>query len=151
MRPLQSVAAACLAALLSVATPARGLAAADPVKVLRLVFPVAEICRRARADGIVTVVDGAHAPGQVSLDLRALGADLYVGACHKWLCAPKGSAFLYARRALQPRLNPLVVSWGYESEAPSASQFVDYHEWQGTRDMAAYLATPAAIASRTSR
>jgi isopenicillin-N epimerase len=110
-----------------------------------LIFPVQEICRRARSAGILTVVDGAHAPGQIPLDLHALGADLYIGAAHKWLCAPKGSAFLYARPEVQSWLMPLVVSWGYESDAPSGSQFVDYHEWQGTRDMAAYLATPAAI------
>jgi isopenicillin-N epimerase len=110
-----------------------------------LIFPVQEICRRARSAGILTVVDGAHAPGQIPLDLHAVGADLYIGAAHKWLCAPKGSAFLYARPEVQSWLMPLVVSWGYESDAPSGSQFVDYHEWQGTRDMAAYLATPAAI------
>jgi isopenicillin-N epimerase len=59
--------------------------------------------------------------------------------------APKGSAFLYARREIQQRLMPLIVSWGYESLHPSHSQFIDYHEWQGTRDMAAFLAVPAAI------
>ena len=111
-----------------------------------LIFPVEEICRRARAAGLLTVIDGAHAPSQLPLDLHALDPDFYTGACHKWLCAPKGSAFLYARRELQPMLNPLVVSWGYDSAFPSASQFVDYHEWQGTRDLAAFLATPAAIA-----
>ncbi len=110
-----------------------------------LIFPIAEICRRAHAAGLLTMIDGAHAPGQIPLDLHALDVDLYLGAAHKWLCAPKGSAFLYARPAVQPRLMPLVVSWGYESEAPSGSQFVDYHEWQGTRDVAAYLATAAAI------
>jgi isopenicillin-N epimerase len=110
-----------------------------------LIFPVREICRRARATGILTIVDGAHAPGQIPLNLREVGADLYLGAAHKWLCAPKGSGFLYARPEVQPWLMPLVVSWGYESEAPSGSQFIDYHEWQGTRDMAASLASPAAI------
>jgi isopenicillin-N epimerase len=110
-----------------------------------LKLPIEPILARARAAGLLTIVDGAHAPGQVPLDLEALGADVYIGANHKWLCAPKGSAFLYASPALQPRLMPLVVSWGYESEAPSGSQFVDYHEWAGTRDIAAYLATPAAI------
>jgi isopenicillin-N epimerase len=72
-------------------------------------------------------------------------ADIYTGACHKWLMAPKGSAFLYARPEVQSWLMPLVVSWGYESDYPSDSQFIDYHEWQGTRDMAAFLAVPAAI------
>ncbi len=110
-----------------------------------LIFPVAEICRRARAAGILTIVDGAHAPGQVPLNLADLGADIYTGACHKWLCAPKGAAFLYARREVQPWLEPLVVSWGWEAEQPSRSRFVDWHEWQGTRDLAAYLSVPAAI------
>lgn len=114
-------------------------------------LPVAEICRRARAAGILSIVDGAHAPGQIDLDLPALGADVYVGACHKWLCAPKGSAFLHARREIQPRLEPLVVSWGWGDETipprPGMGEtlFVSHHEWQGTRDIAAFLATPAAI------
>ncbi len=110
-----------------------------------LTFPVAEICRRARQAGLFTVVDGAHAPGQIPLDLQAVGADVYAGACHKWLCAPKGASFLYARRSIQSRLEPLVVSWGWQAEKPSPSQFVDHHEWQGTRDLAAFLSVPAAI------
>jgi isopenicillin-N epimerase len=110
-----------------------------------LTFPIKEICSRARQAGILCLVDGAHAPGQIPLDLAEVGADIYTGACHKWLCAPKGSAFLYVRRELQETLDPLIVSWGYESENPSASQFIDYHEWQGTRDLAAYLSVPAAI------
>ncbi len=108
-------------------------------------FPVEMVCARARAAGILTIVDGAHAPGQIALDLPALGADLYTGACHKWMCAPKGAAFLYAPREVQPMLKPLVVSWGWEAEKPSASTFVDHHEWQGTRDLAAFLSVPAAI------
>lgn len=110
-----------------------------------LTFPVKEICRRARQAGILSIVDGAHATGQIPLNLAELGADLYTGACHKWLCAPKGSAFLYASKEVQAWLDPLVVSWGYESEHPSESQFIDYHEWQGTRDLAAFLSVPAAI------
>ncbi len=110
-----------------------------------LIFPVAEICRRARAAGILTIVDGAHAPGQIPLNLSELGADIYSGACHKWLCAPKGAAFLYARPEVQPWLEPLVVSWGWEAERPGPSRFVDWHEWQGTRDVAAFLSVPAAI------
>jgi isopenicillin-N epimerase len=110
-----------------------------------LIFPVAALCQRAKQAGLISIVDGAHAPGQIELDLKRIGADIYIGACHKWLCAPKGSAFLYAHPMIQPRLNPLVVSWGYESEKPSNSQFIDYHEWQGTRDLAAFLSVPAAI------
>jgi len=110
-----------------------------------ILFPIEQICRRARDAGILTIIDGAHGPGQVELDLRALGADFYVGNLHKWLCAPKGAGFLYARHDVQALLQPLVVSWGYESELPSGSTFIDHHEWWGTRDLAAFLAVPAAI------
>jgi len=108
-------------------------------------FPVEDICQRARAAGILTIVDGAHAPGQIGLDLPRLGADFYTGACHKWLCAPKGAAFLYAQPEVQSLLEPLVVSWGWEPERPGPSPFIDQQEWQGTRDLSAYLAVPAAI------
>ena len=111
-----------------------------------LTFPVQAICRRARAAGLLCIVDGAHAPGHIPLNLSAIGADIYTGACHKWLCAPKGAAFLYARPEVQHWLEPLVVSWGYQSNQPSGAPFIDYHEWQGTRDLAAFLTVPAAIA-----
>lgn len=110
-----------------------------------LIFPLEEICRRARQAGLLTIIDGAHAPGQIQLNLHELGADIYTGACHKWLMAPKGAAFLYTRPEVQAWLDPLVVSWGYESDIPGASQFIDYHEWQGTRDISAFLSVPAAI------
>jgi isopenicillin-N epimerase len=113
--------------------------------VTALTLPVKQICERAKEAGILTIVDGAHAPGQIPLDLSELDADIYSGACHKWLCAPKGSAFLYARRDIQPLLQPLVVSWGWESDEPSSSTFIDHHELQGTRDIAAFLSVPAAI------
>ena len=111
-----------------------------------LTFPVAEICQRAAAEGIITIVDGAHAPGQIPLDLEALGADFYMGNLHKWLCAPKGSAFLYARPDRQPMLQPLVVSWGWRAIVPGPSPFQDYFGWTGTSDPAPYLSAPAAIA-----
>lgn len=110
-----------------------------------IVFPIAPLIERARAAGIITIVDGAHAPGQLPLDLAALGADFYSGNCHKWMLAPKGSAFLYARREMQHLLEPLVVSWGWESITPGDSRFIDEQEYQGTRDIAAYLTVPAAI------
>jgi isopenicillin-N epimerase len=110
-----------------------------------LILPVAEICRRARERGILTLIDGAHAPGQIDLALDELGADFYTGNCHKWLCAQRASGFLYARPELQHLLHPLVVSWGWEAVAPRDSQFLDYFEWPGTHNPAAYLATPAAI------
>ncbi len=110
-----------------------------------LILPVEDLIRRARSAGILTVIDGAHAPGQIPLNLDALGADFYAGNCHKWMCAPKGSAFLHARREAHPLLDPLVVSWGWRSEKPGPSRFIDEHEYQGTRDLAAFLAVPAAI------
>ena len=110
-----------------------------------ILFPVAEVIRRARDQGILTIIDGAHAPGQIHLDLNSLGADFYGGNLHKWLCAPKGAGFLYAAPEVRHLLKPLVVSWGYESETPSGSTLVDYHEWMGTRDLAAFLSVPAAI------
>jgi isopenicillin-N epimerase len=104
-------------------------------------FPVEELCRRARDAGILSVVDGAHGPGQLDLDLEALGADVYAGNCHKWLCAPKGCGFLWARPELRDLLRPSVISWGARSD-----RFVERHGWQGTVDPSAYLALPAAIA-----
>ena len=110
-----------------------------------VIFPIAEVCRRAREQGILTVIDGAHAPGQIHLDLEEIGADFYTGNLHKWLCAPKGAGFLYARPEVQNLLEPLIVSWGWESEKSGSSQFIDHHEWWGTRDIAAFLSVTAAI------
>jgi isopenicillin-N epimerase len=107
-----------------------------------LTLPVAELCRRAREREILTVVDGAHVPGHLPLDLRALDADFYAGNCHKWLCAPKGAGFLHVRRELQRDVHPRVISWGYEGDDPS---FRLRHEKQGTRDPSAYLTVPTAI------
>jgi len=113
-----------------------------------LVLPIAPLIKRARAAGITTVIDGAHGPGQVELDLETLGADYYVGNCHKWLLSPKGAAFLYARPEAQSVLEPLIVSFGWHSDNPGPSRFVDEHEYTGTRDIAAYLSVPAAIEFR---
>lgn len=119
-----------------------------------LILPVAEVCAAARARGIATLVDGAHAPGQIELDLDAIGADFYVGNCHKWLCAPKGSGFLHARAERQPMLHAPITSWGYAEGTGGHSGFDAYlgrslferrMQWQGTRDLAAWLAVPAAI------
>ena len=110
-----------------------------------LILPVDELCRRAREAGIISIVDGAHVPGHIPLDVQAIGCDLFTGALHKWLCAPKGCSFLYARKEVQAWLDPLVTSWGWESDHPTDSQFIDYHEWQGTRDITPFLAATAAI------
>ena len=87
-------------------------------------------------------------PGHFELDLQQLDADIYTGACHKWLLTPKGCSFLYVRKELQERFDPLIVSWGYESSHPSDSLFLDYHEYQGTRDFSAFLTVPKAIQFR---
>ncbi len=112
-----------------------------------LIFPVKEICHKARESGILSIIDGAHAPGQVDVTLDEIGADIYTGACHKWMMSPKGASFLYARKEVQDWLDPLVVSWGYDAEQGygSGNHFIDYHEWQGTRDPSAFLSVPAAI------
>lgn len=110
-----------------------------------IILPVQELITRARERGIITIIDGAHAVGQIDLNLRQLGADFYASNCHKWLMSPKGSAFLYARRDVQHLVEPLVVSWGWEADKPTSSRFIDEQEWQGTRDIAAYLSVPAAI------
>jgi isopenicillin-N epimerase len=108
-----------------------------------LVLPVEEVCAAAREARVLSIVDGAHVPGHLPLDLRALGADVYAGNCHKWLAAPKGTGFLHVRPEEQSWLKPLVVSWGWEEGA----SFSRRHTWQATRDPSAYLALPAAIAA----
>jgi isopenicillin-N epimerase len=130
----------------SAVTPAtRVLFLSQLTSATALVFPVDELCRRARAAGILAIVDGAHVPAHLPLDLGSLQCDIYTGALHKWLCAPKGCSFLYARPEVQSWLLPLVVSWGWESDHPSGSTFIDHHEWQGTRDLSPFLAVGAAI------
>ncbi len=109
------------------------------------ILPARELIRRAREAGILTVIDGAHAPGQIPLALDELGADFYTGNCHKWMMTPKGSAFLHARPEVQDLLEPLVVSWGWGNEEPRVTRFVDEQQIQGTRDLSAFLAVPAAI------
>ena len=111
-----------------------------------ITLPIADICRAARERGIITVVDGAHGIGQIPLDMEAIAPDYYTSNLHKWLCAPKGSAFLFARREMQDRLEPLVTSWGYRPVKEYDSPFIARHENRGTREIAAPLSTEAAIA-----
>jgi len=110
-----------------------------------LIFPVKEICDKAQQLGLITIVDGAHVPGHIDLNISELNPDFYTGTLHKWMLAPKGSSFLYVKKEFQADIDPLVVSWGYESLAPSESQFLDYHEYQGTQDVSQYLCTPKVI------
>jgi isopenicillin-N epimerase len=110
-----------------------------------LIMPVKEIIALAKEHGILSIIDGAHVPGHIELDIRELKPDFYCGACHKWMCSPKGVAFLYVKKEYQNMLEPLVVSWGYKAENPSHSQFLDYMQWQGTNDISAYLTIPETI------
>jgi isopenicillin-N epimerase len=109
------------------------------------IFPVHEICERAKELGILTIVDGAHVPGHIPLDLSKLKADIYTGACHKWMLTPKGCSFLYASKEVQNDFDPLLISWGYQAAVPGKSKFLDYHQLQGTRDYSAFLTIPAAL------
>ncbi len=121
-----------------------------------LLFPIEPAIAEARRRGIWSVIDGAHTPGHIRLDLDAIGADFYSGNCHKWMMAPKGSAFLHARPEVQGLLNPLVIShgWTKDSKEPGArgafgnTPFIDEIEIQGTRDPAPWLTVPAAIEFR---
>lgn len=110
-----------------------------------LIMPVKELIKRARERGILTLIDGAHAPGQLDLNLNALGADFYTGNCHKWMCAPKGSAFLYARQEKKSLIKPLVISWGNDRVYATQDPFIDELEILGTDDPSAYLSIPDAI------
>ena len=108
-------------------------------------FPVKEVIEFSKRNGILSIIDGAHVPGHIPLDLKKLDPDIYTGACHKWMCTPKGISFLYVKKELQENVHPLVISWGWESDDPGKSKFLDWHEWQGTRDMSAFLTIPTAI------
>lgn len=119
-----------------------------------LVLPVAELCAAARQRGLLTVIDGAHAPGQVDVDLAALGADFYAANLHKWVCAPKGAGFLHARPEHHAALHAAVTSWGDAEGSGGHSGFDAYLgtqtlerrlQWQGTRDITPWLAVPAAL------
>lgn len=121
-----------------------------------LLLPIEGLVAEARERGIVSMIDGAHTPGHIPLDLNALGADFYAGNCHKWMMTPKGSAFVYVRPDWQDKIDPLVVSHGWtpRSRDPGATgpfgnrAFIDVIEMQGTRDPAAWLAIPSAIRFR---
>jgi isopenicillin-N epimerase len=102
---------------------------------------LAPVIEAAHDVGAIVVVDGAHAPGQIPLALDELGADVYAGNCHKWMCSPKGAAFLYVRPNVQPDVVPPIVSWDWVEHGA----FAEVHSWQGTRDPAAFLSVPAAI------
>jgi len=109
------------------------------------VFPIEQLVRRLHQQGIETLIDGAHAPGMVPVDLRRIGPTYYAGNCHKWLCAPRGAGFLYVTRGRQEEIYPPVISHGYNRPRLGYSRFQDLFDWPGTSDPTAWFCVGAAI------
>jgi isopenicillin-N epimerase len=135
-------------AVLGAVTPSTRLALLDHVSSpTALVFPLRRLVAALEAQDVDCVVDGAHAPGMLPLDLAALDAAYYTGNCHKWLCAPKGAGFLFARSDRQEGLVPPVISHGLNAPRDDRSRFHLLFDWAGTVDPSPWLCVPDAIAT----